>query len=138
MRSEEYVFEALLRWADAWPRLHGGKTETDGDGEPPPPPPPPPPPLPDASALLLYGRLLRERREYQGAFEAFDRIVKLGKDFVPQSLFGTARFERAKVLRFIDQERWREAMAEVKDEERKKDSPGALEREPEGARRWGR
>lgn len=57
---------------------------------------------PDPSALMLYADLRWEASDYQQAFDAYDRIVKLGKDYVPETLFSVASLRRAQSLQRLD------------------------------------
>lgn len=85
---------------------------------------------PDPSTLLLYGDLLSERRDHEGARAAYARIEAMGKDFVPRTLYFVALNKLARVLTILDPP----AAAALRDRigrdypDRPKSTPGALER----------
>jgi len=54
---------------------------------------------PDPSALLLFGNLRWDRGDVEGAHAAYDRIVELGKDYVPRTLFFVGLSKAAATLR---------------------------------------
>lgn len=87
---------------------------------------------PDPSTLLMLGELLLERNDYEGAHRAFRRIVDMGKDFVPRTLFYIARFKRTQALLRLDPEEALRLQRELDDEYRDKEKPkataGAVER----------
>jgi hypothetical protein len=84
----------------------------------------------DPSALLLYGDLLFERRDHEGARAAYASIEAMGKDYVPRTLYFVALNKLARVLTILDPP----AAAELRDRiereypDRPKSTPGALER----------
>ncbi len=60
---------------------------------------------PDPAALLLHGDLRDEASDAKGAFEAYSRIVALGRDYVPATLYTVALGKRANALIRIDRDR---------------------------------
>jgi len=60
---------------------------------------------PDPAALLLHGDLRDEESDSPGAFEAYSRIVGLGSDYVPKTLYIVALGKRANALIRIDRDK---------------------------------
>ncbi|HEX5136078.1 MAG TPA: VCBS repeat-containing protein [Planctomycetota bacterium] len=85
---------------------------------------------PDPSALLLYGDLLSEQRDLEGARAAYARIEAMGKDFVPRTLYFVALNKLARVLTMLDPPAGAALRDRIEREypERPKSTPGALER----------
>jgi len=61
----------------------------------------------DAAALIQYAELLHRYSEpdWQAAFDAYDRVVKRGKDFVPQTQFRISEWRRATCLQRLDRDK---------------------------------
>ncbi|MGQ0614510.1 MAG: tetratricopeptide repeat protein [Planctomycetaceae bacterium] len=53
---------------------------------------------PDPAALLLLGGCFDVAREFAKAHETYSRIVSLGSDFVPETIFKTAKFLSAQAM----------------------------------------
>jgi len=88
---------------------------------------------PDASALMLYGTLCGDEGDYQQAFWAYSRLVDLGRDFVPQTLFRVGRFKQCDAGKRVpgeDFDKWTEAYEALLEEypERPKATPDKIER----------
>jgi tetratricopeptide (TPR) repeat protein len=58
----------------------------------------------DPSTLLLYGDLLWERDDREGAARSYDRIVELGSDYVSETIYFVALNKQAQLLQRIDPE----------------------------------
>lgn len=85
---------------------------------------------PDPSTLLLYGDLLSEKRDHEGARAAYGKIETMGKDFVPRTLYFVALNKLARVCTIIDPPAATALRERIEREypERPKSTPGALER----------
>jgi hypothetical protein len=85
---------------------------------------------PDPSTLLLYGDLLSEKRDHEGARAAYARIEAMGKDFVPRTLYFVALNKLARVCTIIDPPAAAALRERIEREypDRPKSTPGALER----------
>jgi hypothetical protein len=85
---------------------------------------------PDPSALLLYGNLLMERRDPEGARAAFARIEAMGKDHVPRTLYFVALNKLERVAAATDPAAAKALRDRIDAEypDRPKSTPGALER----------
>ena len=88
---------------------------------------------PDPAALYLKGAILFERGEYDSAADAFERLLALGQDFVPATIFRVASYKRATSFqRSADAARRGRAQALLeefdKQFEKKKVEAGATER----------
>jgi hypothetical protein len=85
---------------------------------------------PDPSAVLLYGNLLAEKRDYAGARAAYARIEALGKDYVPRTLYFVALNKLERACAVIDPPAATALRERIDREypERPKSTPGALER----------
>ncbi|MCK6459096.1 MAG: CRTAC1 family protein, partial [Planctomycetes bacterium] len=85
---------------------------------------------PDPSTLLLYGDLLSEKRDHEGARAAYGKIEAMGKDFVPRTLYFVALNKLARVCTIIDPPAAAALRERIEREypERPKSTPGALER----------
>ncbi len=88
---------------------------------------------PDPAALYLKGAILFERGEFDAAADAFERLLALGRDFVPATIFRVASYKRARSFqRSDDAARRGRALALLeefdKQFEKKKVAAGATER----------
>ncbi|MEM8884368.1 MAG: FG-GAP-like repeat-containing protein [Planctomycetota bacterium] len=85
----------------------------------------------DAAALIQYGELLSEyRKDAQRVYDAYDRVVQRGADFVTETKFRVSEFRRARAMLRIEPDKGR-ALLEAANEkypERSKPSADALER----------
>ncbi len=85
---------------------------------------------PDPAAMLLFGDLRDEAGDHAGAFEAYGRIVALGSDHVPKTLFVVAAGKSANALIRLDREKGVAAIEQFNRDhpDRPRPSADALER----------
>ena len=85
----------------------------------------------DPAALIQYAEILQTwRDDRQAAYEAYDRVVQRGADFVPQTQFRISEFRRATCLLRLDREKGEAELKRIDEAypDRVKPKADALER----------